>query len=74
MVFYPEANPGRSAYNRAKAVCATCPVIQRCLQFALANMEGDPADETVLPIGAHGCWGGTSPKERFKMLGKAWAA
>lgn len=39
----------------AKAVCAGCPVIERCLQFALDNGE------------QHGVWGGTSERQRRRM-------
>ena len=36
---------------KAKRICATCPVIDQCLQFALDNNET-------------GIWGGTSSRER----------
>jgi WhiB family redox-sensing transcriptional regulator len=38
--------------NRAKNICKECPVINECLEYALA------ADEP------HGVWGGTTPQER----------
>jgi len=31
-----------SRVNMAKAVCASCPVIQECLSFALANEDYEP--------------------------------
>jgi hypothetical protein len=31
-----------SRVNIAKAVCASCPVIQECLSFALANEDYEP--------------------------------
>lgn len=31
-----------SRVNIAKAVCASCPVIQECLAFALANEDYEP--------------------------------
>lgn len=72
-LFYPGPYSGRP-YKRAKAICGTCPVRQRCLDFALAHMSksrtDDPADA---PIGQHGCWGGTSPEEREAMLRPALA-
>jgi WhiB family redox-sensing transcriptional regulator len=40
---------------KAKRICATCPVIDDCLQFALKN-------------GETGIWGGTSSRERRRML------
>ena len=42
--------------RRAKQVCARCPVIQECLAWALDERE---------PFGV---WGGTSAKERARML------
>ena len=52
--FFPE----RGGSNReAKRVCKTgCPVIDECLEFALRNEE------------SFGIWGGTSERERRKML------
>lgn len=39
----------------ALAICKTCPVKQPCLQYALDNSE-------------RGIWGGTSQKQRRRML------
>lgn len=39
----------------AKAVCATCPVIVDCLNYALSNHE------------TFGIWGGTSERERRRL-------
>jgi WhiB family transcriptional regulator, redox-sensing transcriptional regulator len=48
--------PARGASTRpAKAVCARCPVRERCLRFAL--------DERI----AEGVWGGLSPQERRQL-------
>ena len=51
-IFFPlsddEAGP-------AKAVCATCPVRQECLEFALATRQGD------------GVWGGLTETERRRL-------
>lgn len=50
--------PGRGdikSVNKAKAVCATCPVIDECLEYALANNEH------------WGVWGGRSERERKRM-------
>jgi WhiB family redox-sensing transcriptional regulator len=41
---------------RAKAICATCPVIDICLRTALRNNE---------PFGV---WGGMSPDERARLV------
>lgn len=74
-LFYPdENNAGRNAYARARVFCNTCPVVNDCLQFALSHMDADRNDETHIPIGAHGMWGNTSPRQRWRILGKAWAA
>lgn len=43
---------GKHNVNTAKAVCATCPVADTCLQWAIEN------NETM------GVWGGCSEKER----------
>ena len=53
-LFFPVSAGGRSAAEteRAKAVCARCPVRRECLQFALATRQ------------AYGIWGGMSEGER----------
>lgn len=53
-VFYPA--PGDQA-TAAKAICATCPVVDECLQWALDH------DET------YGVWGGLSAYERRGLRG-----
>jgi WhiB family redox-sensing transcriptional regulator len=40
----------------AKRICATCPVIDLCLEFALSTQE------------AHGVWGGLNETERRAVL------
>lgn len=45
--------------KRAKAVCATCPVIDECLNFAIVHNE------------RLGIWGGTHEKER-RPLRRRW--
>lgn len=47
--FYP---PKGVSARKAKAVCADCPVINECREFALRVPE------------EHGVWGGTTPEER----------
>ncbi len=42
--------------RQAKAICATCPVREACLEYALANREQD------------GVWGGATAKERRRIL------
>lgn len=54
-IFYPESHD-KNAYNEARAVCAQCIVRLECLDYALRNKELD------------GCWGGTSPQQRRRML------
>lgn len=46
------ATPPREI-NRAKAICATCPVQPECLTAGLGEH--------------HGIWGGTTPRERRKL-------
>ena len=53
--FHPDGERGRSRRRRddgAKAVCATCPVIIRCREHALAVHE------------PYGVWGGMTEEER----------
>lgn len=50
--FFPEH--GHPA-PKAKRICATCPVIDQCLDYAVRNQIND------------GIWGGTSPKERIAL-------
>ena len=49
--FYAE---GGAAVARAKAVCATCPLRQKCLEWAIAREE-------------FGVWGGTTARERAAL-------
>lgn len=51
-IFFPERG---ASLRRAKAICAECPVRERCLEHALTEPE------------KHGVWGGTSEKERRVM-------
>lgn len=41
---------------RAKAICARCPVLDDCLEFALRVRE------------SHGVWGGQNEQERRQLL------
>jgi len=57
--YHPENERGPSRTGRerrAKAVCATCPVIDSCLRWALAARE------------PYGVWGGLSVEEREALL------
>lgn len=57
-LFYPEPGTKGAAKqaNEVKAFCKICTVSSECLEFALRNEE------------AFGIWGGTTPKERSKIL------
>lgn len=57
-LFYPEPGVKGSAKQSAeiKAFCKICSVRIDCLEYALKNEE------------AFGIWGGTTPKERSKIL------
>ncbi|MCU1589705.1 MAG: transcription factor WhiB [Frankiales bacterium] len=55
LFFHPEGERGPRRSNReaaAKAVCAACPVLQRCREAALEARE------------PYGVWGGMSEHER----------
>jgi WhiB family transcriptional regulator, redox-sensing transcriptional regulator len=56
-LWYPKQwkNGDREIYAAARAICATCPVAEECLEYCLA-----------LPshIGNIGMWAGTTPEER----------
>jgi WhiB family redox-sensing transcriptional regulator len=52
-VFFPSDGLGVQAAQR---ICATCPVIDDCLEYALANRID------------HGVWGGRSERERRRIL------
>jgi WhiB family redox-sensing transcriptional regulator len=57
--FSPDAERGPSRRAReaaAKALCAVCPVVQECLEHALAVRE------------PYGVWGGLSISERENLL------
>ncbi|MGP8149677.1 MAG: WhiB family transcriptional regulator, partial [Acidimicrobiales bacterium] len=53
--FFPERG---EPLEPAKAICATCPVREPCLEVALGSMDGG-----AIP----GIWGGTSARERRRM-------
>ena len=52
-IFYPVAD---EEAEEAKAICATCPVREPCLEYALATRERD------------GVWGGATERERRRMI------
>lgn len=41
-------------YNKAKEVCAKCPVKEPCREYGIENEQ-------------YGIWGGTSPEQRRKI-------
>lgn len=41
--------------RRAKAICAICPVLQECFEFAMVNNE------------EYGVWGGTTHRDRERI-------
>ncbi|WP_460782771.1 WhiB family transcriptional regulator [Nonomuraea sp. N2-4H] len=47
--------PSQSQADRAKQVCAGCPVREPCLEYALSTRQ------------AHGVWGGTDPGQRREL-------
>jgi WhiB family redox-sensing transcriptional regulator len=52
-VFYPSSEEDS---EEAKAICASCPVRQPCLEHALMNRERD------------GVWGGLTDRERRRLV------
>ncbi len=66
MVFFPPHHAERknerlSRERRAKAICASCPVLEPCLDYALTIRE------------PHGIWGGLNEMERRARLEDASA-
>lgn len=56
--WFPEQHQGADRRTRqALAICATCPVRQECLRYALANDEHR----------CFGLWGGLGPKQRSRL-------
>jgi WhiB family redox-sensing transcriptional regulator len=51
--FFPSDGVGVEV---AKRICATCPVVDTCLEYALENRID------------HGVWGGTSERQRRRIL------
>lgn len=61
-LFFPTSDVAEDAIvEKAKAVCAVCPVIEDCLEYALETNQ------------RAGIWGGTSEQER-KSLRRKWLA
>ncbi|BDT39633.1 WhiB family transcriptional regulator [Streptomyces antibioticus] len=60
-LFFPIGNTGPALLQieEAKAVCRRCPVMERCLQWALESGQ------------EHGVWGGTDEDERRRMRRRA---
>ncbi|HET9655893.1 MAG TPA: WhiB family transcriptional regulator [Kineosporiaceae bacterium] len=59
-LFFPigDSGPALEQIAEAKAVCAGCPVVEECREYALAH----PA------LTDHGVWGGASEDERRSEL------
>ena len=51
--FFPSDGVG---VEEARRICATCPVVEPCLEYALRNRID------------HGVWGGASERERRRIL------
>ncbi len=52
-LFFPSDGVG---VDRARKICASCPVAEPCLEYALEHRID------------HGVWGGTSERERRRIL------
>ena len=55
-IFFPRANEDAAP---AREYCDTCPVAVECLSHALETRQ------------RHGVWGGTTPKQRRRMLAQS---
>lgn len=61
-LFFPASdNADGPSVEKAKAICAVCPVIEDCLEYALETNQ------------RAGIWAGTTEKER-KSLRRKWLA
>lgn len=61
-LFFPSSDGvDEGSTERAKTICAVCPVIDDCLEYALETNQRS------------GIWGGTSERER-KSLRRKWLA
>ena len=52
-VFFPVSD---TYADEAKAICATCPVAEQCLEYAIDTHQGD------------GVWGGLTALERHRLV------
>jgi WhiB family redox-sensing transcriptional regulator len=52
-IFYPVSE---EEAEDAKSICASCPVLETCLEWALTNRERD------------GVWGGATERERRRIV------
>lgn len=55
--FYPDG-AGKPNWQPALEICRACPVINECLDYALEHRE------------LEGVWGGTTPRQRRRILEK----
>lgn len=53
-LFFPDGQMGHWQTQEAKAICATCPVVEPCLAYATVT-------------GAEGIWGGLTERERHSQ-------
>lgn len=56
-LFYQDKGGGPYAYQQARRICGTCPVIQKCFEFAMAT-ELDPS------VLRYGMFAGMTPSQR----------
>jgi WhiB family transcriptional regulator, redox-sensing transcriptional regulator len=58
-VFFPSSDATPASIEKAKAICATCPVTVDCLEYAFETNQ------------VAGIWGGTTEEER-RSLRRKW--
>ncbi|MBM6622642.1 WhiB family transcriptional regulator [Micrococcaceae bacterium RIT802] len=59
--WFPVSPSEVDAWTVASKVCATCPVIESCLESAMSREKGRSG------LQRHGMYGGLKPEERFAL-------
>ena len=60
-IFFPSKGSGRGQYDRARAYCGICPVVDACLDEAMRTEEGFGRWKR------HGMFGGLTPRQRHYL-------
>lgn len=70
-IFFPDEQGGDSGKGsryavEAKQICAGCPVVDECLEWAIAYESGEIAAANF--TASFGVYGGRTPRERRKII------